>query len=291
MAPLETYLRDWSPEPLRSAVRLDEWPAAAFAAVLDRPAPAERAELPPLWHWFYFLDHPDQSELGEDGHPAGGGFLPPIPHRRRMFAGGRWRRHRPLRLNDQVTRRASVSAVQVKTGRGGELAFVTVRYEFFADDRLAVTEEQDIVYRSQPGPGGGPGPAPTGVPEQRPEADWALRLTPDPAMLFRFSALTFNAHRIHYDQPYATAVEGYPGLVVHGPLLALMLVELPRRHRPDIAVTTFSFRLRRPTFVDRPIEAWARMLGGGRLELAAGSPGEPPAITADARLSEAEEEC
>ncbi|WP_037064418.1 MaoC family dehydratase N-terminal domain-containing protein [Pseudonocardia acaciae] len=291
MSGLAEYLRDWSPRPVERSDRVTSWAVDAFAALLDQPSPLAggRAELPPLWHWFGFLDHPAQSELGADGHPADGRFLPPIPHRRRMFAGGRWYQRRPLPVERPVSCRSAVASVEVKTGRSGEMAFVTVRNEFVvdgADGEPSVTEEQDIVYRSQPDPPPGAAPAsrapaaPAGTEQQQPP-EHELELTPDPALLFRFSALTYNGHRIHYDQPYVTGVEGYPGLVVHGPLLALLALELPRRHRPDRRVTEFRYRLRRPAFAGQTLRA--RSVGD---ELEVGVPGAPASLTASVRLTE-----
>src|SRR5690606_33282284 len=233
MGSLTDVLEGWQPPPVEMARRVDPWFADAFADLIDAPRPGQ---LPPLWHWFVLLDHPTGSNTGTDGHPAEAPFLPPIPGRRRMFAGGRFRQDAPIPLDSWLTSRARVSDVKVKTGRSGEMAFVTVRTELFADDAPVAVEEQDIVYRSEP-----PGTPPRTLPPPEtgaadPEGEWRLELDTDPVLLFRFSALTYNGHRIHYDHPYATQVEGYPGLVVHGPLLALLALELPRRHVPDRAV-------------------------------------------------------
>lgn len=290
---LAGYLEGWSPEPRTTSDLIRRWPVDAFAGLLDQPGLAEGEPLPPLWHWFSFLDHPAQAELGADGHPADGHFLPPIPHRRRMFAGGRWTTHRPLRVGDEVTRTASVTSIEPKTGRSGEMAFVTVRYEFFQDGLLAGVEEQDIVYRSEPPVGESapapPAPAPSkpsGTPQvtdDGPPAEHELRIDPDPPLLFRFSALTYNTHRIHYDQSYATGVEGYPGLVVHGPLLALLACEIPRRQGRSVA--QFGYRLRRPAFVGATIvsRSWAPDENGSS-ELTVGELDQPPSLTATARL-------
>jgi 3-methylfumaryl-CoA hydratase len=165
------------------------------------------------------------------------------------------------------------------------MVFVTVRHRFECDGELAVVEEQDVVYRSQPA--GSPrttAPEPAEEPDAAP-GDGQLRIDPDPRMLFRFSALTYNTHRIHYDQPYVTGVEGYPGLVVHGPLLALLLLELPRRHRPGRALERFSYRLTRPVFVGRPVVADHADPGtDDELHLAAGVPGAPSSVTGQVGL-------
>lgn len=282
MDDLAAYLAGWTPEPVESAGHLDGRPSAAFAALLDQPPPGSAlpgAELPPLWHWFHLLDAPAQAELGDDGHPAHGRFLPPIPDRRRMFAGGRLRVREPLRIGDVVTRRSSLVSATPKAGRSGALVFVTVRHEFTRGGASvpAVVEEQDFAYRSQPA--GQPrvllDPIPAGP------AQPGIELLPDAAMLFRFSALTYNTHRIHYDHPYVTTVEGYPGLVVHGPLLALLLLELPRRLSPERRVAAFSYRLRRPAFAGTPVVA----TGGPAGEVSAGAPGLDPSASGSIRLA------
>jgi 3-methylfumaryl-CoA hydratase len=305
MSELASSLAGWAPAPVEWSDRVGSWSVEAFAALLDQPSPLAggAAVLPPMWHWFGFLEHPAQAELGADGHPAAGRFLPPIPHRRRMFAGARWRQERPLPVDEPITCRSAVASVEVKSGRSGEMAFVTVRNEFSVGGELAVLEEQDIVYRSQPDPPPGAAPATRSAAEpaapaapaaeaeaDRPVAEHELVLRPDAALLFRFSALTYNAHRIHYDQPYATGVEGYPGLVVHGPLLALLALELPRRHRPERPVTEFRYRLRRPAFGGAPLRAWAAPIGAdGSLELATGILDGPPSLTGSARFGAAGE--
>jgi 3-methylfumaryl-CoA hydratase len=245
---LAASLRGWAPGPVSLARRVDPWPAEAFAGLIGTPAPPLREgdPLPPLWHWFTLLEHPATSEIGPDGHPAAGAFLPPVPDRRRMFAGGRLRLDAPIPVGARLSAVSSVANVAVKRGRSGELAFVTVRHDLAVDGHPAGTEEQDLAYRSQP-PGAPPRPVPRppgGEPE--PAGDWRLEVAADPVLLFRFSALTYNGHRIHYDRDYATTAEGYPDLVVHGPLLALLALELPRLHAPDRTVTALEYRLLRP---------------------------------------------
>jgi 3-methylfumaryl-CoA hydratase len=186
---------------------------------------ANGSALPPLWHWFYFLPRAPQALLDVDGHPQRGGFMPPIPYPRRMFAGARMRFHAPLLIGQPARREALIRDVRLKSGRSGSLAFVSVVYRFYQDGRLCIEEEQDIVYR-EPGPAVACPPCSTG--RRCPRACRAHRHA-DPKLLFRFSALTFNAHRIHYDRPYAIGEEGYPGLVVHGPLTAVLLMELVRQ--------------------------------------------------------------
>jgi 3-methylfumaryl-CoA hydratase len=224
--------------------------ARALQAALDDPAPplAEGDPLPPLWHWLYFWTVAPARELGPDGHPERGGFLPPIELPRRMWAGSRVAFRRPLPLGVPAIRRSEIADIQVKQGRSGQLAFVTVRHEIAAGGAACIEEEHDIVYRAAPGPSEAPRP---GEPAP-PEAPWRREVLADPVLLFRYSALTFNGHRIHYDLKYTTEEEGYPGLVVHGPLLATLMVELPRRERPDARLTRFAFRALRPVYDTAP---------------------------------------
>lgn len=237
-------------------------PVRGLAATLDRDDPPPRAgdELPPLGHWLYFLPQHRQSEIGPDGHAKRGGFLPTVPLPRRMWAGGRLEWHAPLRVGDAARRVSRIESVTHKAGRSGELVFVLVRHEVHGPAGLAVVEEHDIVYRSAPAPGD-PAPAPqaagTGAP-------WQRELVPDDVLLFRYSALTFNGHRIHYDRRYVMQEEGYPGLVVHGPLIATLLVDLVRRQRPDARLATFRFKALRPTFDARPMRVNGRPSDDGR---------------------------
>ena len=220
--------------------------AAALAATLDRAAPA--ADLPPLWHWIYFWTVAPSSEIGADGHPQRGGFLPPVPLPRRMWAGGRLSFAAPIAIGQLATRTSRILHVAAKDGATGQLAFVTVRHEIAQDGRIAVTEEHDIVYRGLPQPGAA-APAARQAPV---DAAWSREITPDPVLLFRYSALTFNGHRIHYDRSYVTGVEGYPGLIVHGPLIATLLLDLLHRNMPDATVAEFSFRAVGPLFDIEP---------------------------------------
>ncbi|MFC8662397.1 hypothetical protein [Streptomyces sp. NPDC057199] len=255
--PLGSYVESWHPAPVKDEDPLLPGPAAAMSALLDLPDTATEAgdPLPPLWQWLYFLHWPAQHELGPDGHLRDARFLPPVPDRQRMFAGGRCTVHRPLRLGEPAERVSSLGAVTPKHGRTGDLLFVTERIEFRQSGRTCLVEEQDIVYRSGRGVERDH-PAvldDSAVPEA--EGPWQLRIQPDPTLLFRFSALTANAHRIHYDMPYCLDTEGYPGLVVHGPLLALLMLELVRRNAPELQVRSLSYRLRRPMFAGEHILA------------------------------------
>jgi 3-methylfumaryl-CoA hydratase len=234
-------------------------PVAALAATLDRdePPPRHGDTLPPLAHWLYFLPLHRQSELGPDGHAKRGGFLPPVALPRRMWAGGRLAFLRPLRIGSAVSRRSTIVDVRHKTGRSGDLVFVLVRHEIRDGDGLALTEEHDIVYRDALQRGA---VAPAGV---RPAtgATWQREIVADDVLLFRYSALTFNGHRIHYDRRYVTEVEGYPGLVVHGPLQATLLLDLVRRQLPAAVIARFDFRAVRPVFDGAPFRICGRMRG------------------------------
>jgi len=225
-------------------------PYAALCATLDRPVerPRPGTPLPPLWHWLYFLPMPRRSDIGPDGHAKRGGFLPPVPLPRRMWAGSQLEFHEPLRVGDAIRRVSTIEDVTEKTGRNGRLVFVRVRHEVNrGDGARAITEFHDIVYRDVPAPGEAAPPA-----QPAPQAAFEREWIPDDVLLFRYSALTFNGHRIHYDRRYVTQEEGYPGLVVHGPLLATLLLELLHEHRRDAGVARFEFRAMRPTFDTQP---------------------------------------
>ncbi len=222
-------------------------PALGVEAALDNEdSPLKFGDsLPPLWQWFYFLPQVPWSRIGRDGHPERGGFLPPVELPRRMFAGARMRFIEPIVIGEPATRRGEVIKITEKSGGSGKLVFVTVCYHFLQGGKIRIEEEQDIVYREPGEPV--PAPIPLASPPKPAEGSWSRMVIPDSILLFRFSALTFNAHRIHYDRPYATQEEGYPGLVVHGPLTAVMLMELVRKHCRR-QVKSFSFRGKAPLF-------------------------------------------
>lgn len=235
---------------------------AKMSATLDRADPAPRSgdAVPLGWHWMFCHDVAARAALGADGHPRRGGFLPPVPLPRRMWAGGRLSFGVPLRVGAAVRRSSTILRVEEKRGRTGPLLFVTVRHDYAGPEGSAVIEEQDLVYRAAPRRGD-PVPPPEAPPAS---ADWRRSLNADPVMLFRFSALTFNGHRIHYDHPYATQEEGYPGLVVHGPMLAVLLLDLARRNAPERAITEFRFRGLRPVISGRPFTAAGALDAGGQ---------------------------
>jgi len=222
---------------------LSPWTASALAATLrndDQPWPAGRA-LPPLWHWCYFLPTAPQDRLGPDGHPARGGFLPPVPLPRRMWAGSQLEFFAPLPLGVPARKTSRVAEVTLKQGKAGALVFVKVAHEVHAGDTLVLRDAHDIVYREAARPG-------ESAPPQSPPADaaWSVEHRPDATLLFRYSALTFNSHRIHYDHPYVTQVEGYDDLVVHGPLIATLLLEAAQQHHPGQRVRGYRFKAVRP---------------------------------------------
>lgn len=232
---------------------LDAARTRALQAALGRESPVGPGDpLPPLHHWLYFWDVRPPAQLGVDGHPARGGFLPPVSLPRRMWAGGRLEHLSPLRVGEPVRRVSTILGVETKSGRSGALVFVTVRHELFGPGGLALREEQDIVYRDPPAAGA---PAPAGPPAPA-EPDWEEEILPDPVLLFRYSALTMNGHRIHYDRPYAMGEEGYPGLVVHGPLQASLLADLAGR-RLGRPVARFQFRGVSPAFDGAPLKVRA----------------------------------
>jgi 3-methylfumaryl-CoA hydratase len=243
-------MTDWKDWLGRSITREDDivrGPAERLTATLGDLTGAWRPgaqEVPPLWHLLYFLEAAPRDAIGPDGHAARGGFLPPIPLPRRMYAGGRFTFPGSLRFGGVAEKSSTIASIAEKTGRTGPLAFVTVRSEISQNGTLAATEEHDVVYREAASPSDPVAP--------RPRSERAVvseeTVTPDEVMLFRFSALTFNGHRIHYDHPYVTGTEGYPGLIVHGPLLAMLLFEAARRAAPERRVTAFSFRAMSPFF-------------------------------------------
>jgi 3-methylfumaryl-CoA hydratase len=239
-------------------------PVRALNATLDHPVPAAEpgTPLPPLWHWLYFLPLHRQSEIGPDGHARRGGFLPPVPLPRRMWAGSQFEFRAPLRVGDSVERTSTIDDVSAKEGRTGSLVFVKVRHEVRCNGSAepSIVESQDIVYRGAKRPNE-PDPAPHRAPDG---ATWRREIVPDEVLLFRYSALTFNGHRIHYDRRYVTEVEGYPGLVVHGPLIATLLLDLVRRHAPDARIAGFRFKAVRPIFDLHPFAVNGKPSADGR---------------------------
>ena len=261
---------DWIGRQEQTTDVIDPRPMRLMQATLDRPvSETPGTALPPLWHWFYFLPEAPQSTIGPDGHAKRGGFLPPVTLPRRMWAGGRFAFSKPLRIGEAVTKTSTIMDVKSKQGRSGELCFVTVQHVFAVDGEHRFSEEHDIVYRSDPSPDAAP-PTPKPAPV---ECDWQREIEPSPVLLFRYSALTFNGHRIHYDRPYCQDIEGYPGLVFHGPLTALLLIDLTLENNAGAWVSEFNFRAVSPLFDTAPFtiagkkdankaELWARTPDG-----------------------------
>lgn len=235
-----------------------------IGATLGEPTPAHGEPLPPLWQWCFFQDAIAESGLGADGHPARGGFLPPADNRNRMWAGGRVAFFEALRAGGEATRVSTIKHIEEKHGRSGALLFVTVQHDYLQDGRLAIREEQDIVYRE-------PTPPKLTAGQVLPGGDWREPVTPTPTLLFRYSAVTFNGHRIHYDWPYVTETEGYPGLVVHGPLIATLNLRAFCRANPEARIRRFAYRGVRPLIAPQPFEVGGRIVAPGRAELWAGN--------------------
>ena len=262
MTPDTEELTAWKGRSETVADTITAAPVRMLRATLDLPPEERPGELPPLWHWLYFLPSARQSELGPDGHPRRGGFLPPVPLPRRMWAGGQLEFISPMRIGDEVRRVSIIEDVRFKKGRTGDLCFVRVRHEISSPRGLALREFHDIVYRPDPVPG-----AAEPTYEAAPAGALAQRMVPDETLLFRYSALTFNGHRIHYDRRYVTQVEGYPGLVVHGPLMATLLAGLAGRQFAGREAVSFSFRAMKPVFDLHPFEVCGQLDGADAADL------------------------
>jgi 3-methylfumaryl-CoA hydratase len=242
--------------------------ALAMHGLLDAPgqAPKNGDPLPPLWHWLAFLPRIPQRDIGLDGHPIVNELFDSEAYPRRMFAGARISWPGTAHVGEQLTRRSRVANVVTKEGRSGSLLFLTVENEIYEQGNLVIREEQDLVYRAAAG--SSPAAPSSGGDVDQQTWTWSLPITIDPVSLFRFSALTYNAHRIHYDRAYATQTEGYPSLVVHGPLQAISLAELCRRFEPESSLASFSFRAQKPAFEGAPLRFCGRH-EGDEIELAA----------------------
>lgn len=225
-----------------------------MAITLGAGVPGPGDVLPLLWHWGLFVKPVAYQKLGRDGHPVTGGFLPPAHNRNRMWAGGRLEFLHPLLVGTPAVRKSTILAINEKEGRTGKLTFVTVRHEITQDHVLCITEEQDIVYRE-------PTPPKLEGTVAAPEAQWSETVEPSSVMLFRYSAVTFNGHRIHYDQDYVTQEEGYPGLVVHGPLIATQMCRAFTHAHPDKVVSSLSYRGLRPLIAPTPFDVAGRLVG------------------------------
>lgn len=229
----------WLDRRITTSSNLDAEHAGRVALALNCPVPRMNEPLPWLWQWAFFVDSVGTSEIGTDGHPPTGDFLPPTGDRIRMWAGGRLDFIKPLLVGTPATKTSTITRVQEKEGRLGKLMFVTVKHEYSQQGEIAISEEQDIVYR-EPSP-----PNLVGT-EPAPEPQWLEKIHPNSVLLFRYSAVTFNSHRIHYDHPYVTDKENYPNVVVHGPLIATLMLQSFHTHNPTKRIQGFSFRGMRP---------------------------------------------
>lgn len=264
------HLRTWIGKCQTETDTITAAPLRMMRATLDLPPVDASLALPPLWHWLYFLPSPQQSELGDDGHAKRGGFLPPVPLPRRMWAAGSFEFFRDLQLGDPITRTSTIDDVTVKNGRTGALCFVRVRHEVSNSKGLALREFHDIVYRPNPtkaASNASPEAIANAAYEQAPLANYSEVVTPTDPLLFRYSALTFNGHRIHYDRQYVTEIEGYPGLIVHGPLMATLLAGLGKKLNPAASIASFEFRALKPVFDLHPFEICAGQLAGSILDV------------------------
>lgn len=240
----------------RSRTAHDEisaFPVNALAATLDRDDALAVAgtAVPPLWHWLYFLPIFRPGDMRRDGHMQGGDFMPPIPLPRRVWAGSQfdWNAANPLRVGDRATRTSRIGSITRKEGKSGELVFVKLIHEYHNAQGLCFTNEHLSAFRGEPKGEAKAAPALADT-----AAQWQRTLVPDTAMLFRYSALMFNAHRIHYDAPYATKEEHYPAVLVQGPLIATLLLDLLQRQAPGASVRRLEFKAVRSAFVDRPLQ-------------------------------------
>lgn len=282
--PFARWLDGWDPPASVVEDAMNPASLLALAATLDRPPPRE-STVPLLWHWLYFLRWAPTNQLGPDGHPTSGPLLPPIPGRSRIFGGARFVVRAPLRCAVPARRRSVVAHWTVKQGRTGTMLLVTERHEIEQAGTLVLEEEIDVIYRS--------GPALAQVARDRStftpvasDATWQAPFRASSALLFRFSALTANTHRIHYDWRYATTIEGYQGLVVHGPLLAIAMVALAMDHHPTHAITALDLRMRRPVFADEPVLVTGQPTGRNSVLLAIIGDDAEKRTVADLRFAE-----
>ena len=282
-----SVLKAWSGRFQRVVDQVAPASVARLSATLDRDdAPPQNGDvLPPLWHWIFFTPSSRTSELAPDGHEYRGGFLPPVDLARRMWAGGRFEFHAPLHIGDQVERVSTIVDVEGQEGRQGPLVFITVKHELSTIKGIALTEEHDIVYRDLPQPGQVP-PPPQPAPANH---EFSREIRASEVMLFRYSALIFIAYRMHWDRVFATQEEGYPGLVVHGPLLATLLLDLVRREAPAAQVRRFAFKAVRPIFDIHSFTVCGRREGDGILTLWAKDHEGYLAMQATAEISETQD--
>jgi hydroxyacyl-ACP dehydratase HTD2-like protein with hotdog domain len=238
-------LSDWQPKPLEFASQIDVRNANRMAALFDLTALSVGDPIPLLWHWAFFQEPARQQKIDADGHPKKGGFLPPISLPRRMFAGSKLSFYQPLLVGQTYHYNSRIKSISVKQGRSGTLAFVRIDHHVTdKDGNSCLNENQDIVYREASATSRQLNAVSSSVQDW----DWEEKMVADPVMLFRYSAVTYNGHRIHYDFPYATQVEGYPGLVVHGPLLATLMMKALSERISIAKLVRFEFAGQSPVF-------------------------------------------
>ena len=255
-----TDLSAWLGKQQTVVDRMDPGHAARIAVTLGDPIPEVGMRLSPLWHWAFFLETVPIAQTGLDGHPARGSFLPPADNRNRMWAGGRVNFDGALEVGVEARKTSTVTAIQEKKGRTGSLLFVTVKHDIEQNGKLVVSEEQDIVYRE-------PSPPKLQGTEPAPPAQWSEPVDPSPVLLFRYSAVTFNSHRIHYDHPYVTQTEGYPGLVIHGPLIATMMCRAFAHAHPNAVVKHLAYRGLRPLIAPKGFSVAGTVVAPGEAKL------------------------
>jgi 3-methylfumaryl-CoA hydratase len=276
---MKKELTDWIGNQDKRSETIHQQSLDGFAALMDLQVPAPPI-VPAGGHWMYFLPRDLQSNLAQDGHTYKGGFLPPVDLPRRMWAGGRITFDRPLKSGMTVEKTSTVKAVAEKNGRTGKLVFVTVEHEVANEEGRFIQEETDIVFRDAPAED-----APTKEPAMAPtDTSWEVQITPDPVMLFRYSALTFNGHRIHYDRDYVTGVEGYPGLLVHGPLIGTLMMKLVIEKMGGKSLKTFDFKNMNPVFDVAPFKICGKVLDNDQCQVWAAGPDGELAVMATAQF-------
>jgi itaconyl-CoA hydratase/mesaconyl-C4 CoA hydratase len=255
-----TDLSAWLGKQQTVVDRMDPGHAARIAVTLGDPIPEVGMRLSPLWHWAFFLETVPIAQTGLDGHPARGSFLPPADNRNRMWAGGRVSFDGALEVGVEARKTSTVTAIQEKKGRTGSLLFVTVKHDIEQNGKLVVSEEQDIVYRE-------PSPPKLQGTEPAPSSQWRESVDPSPVLLFRYSAVTFNSHRIHYDDPYVRQTEGYPGLVIHGPLIATMMCRAFAHAHPKASLKHLAYRGLRPLIAPKAFSVAGAVVAPGEAKL------------------------
>jgi len=276
--------RDWSEfvgRSLMSEIAISSDRIRGLAALLDYAEPPwPNNQVPPTGHWLAMFPFTRQSNLGEDGHEKLGDFIPAIDYPRRMWVGGKINYHSPLSVNQPILHRTTISNIEDKTGKTGPMTFVTLMHEYLAEDELLLQEEQKIVYREA-----------SAKPAIRPinqlasnvgmkkDCDWSRQIIPDSTLLFRYSAVTYNAHKIHFDHDYVNK-EGYPGLLVHAPLTATLLIDLYQTEHPNVKITLFEYKAQSPLYVNDPVMLLGKNLEDGSVQLWAEDCSGTHAVTA-----------